>query len=193
MTKVETTELQSHLEKLYACREARAWAADKSPLEAWEQCQRADWMLWWAAKTKANTRHEVVLACCACARTALKYVSAREDRPRLAIEAAERWANDPTPENLSLVRAARRAAGAEAAAAWAAGAAAWAAAWAGAAEAAEAWAGAEAAEAWAAAWAAWAAEAWAAGAAGAGGSQAHIEMCTLIRERLTLPWKGAAK
>lgn len=39
---------------------------------------------------RADRRVGVWLAC-ACARTALRYVSAGEDKPRLAIETAERW------------------------------------------------------------------------------------------------------
>ncbi|MFH2202640.1 MAG: hypothetical protein ABIJ96_05970, partial [Elusimicrobiota bacterium] len=80
-----------------------------------------------------------MLAVAACVRTTLRYVPAGEDRPRLAIEAAEQWAADPTEEN----RAAAETAGAAAeTAAWAAGAAAETAAWAAARAAAEtaAWA-----------------------------------------------------
>ena len=53
--------------------------------------ERADWLLWWAARTPVNLHQSLVLAACDCARTALQYVPAGEDRPRLAIEAAERW------------------------------------------------------------------------------------------------------
>jgi hypothetical protein len=88
----------------------------------------------------------VVRLACQCARTALQYVPNGEDRPRLAIEAAERWADNPTESNRLAAWAAARAAGdaagaaaraagdaagdAAGAAAWAAGDAAGAAAWA---------------------------------------------------------------
>ena len=101
------------LTELGACAEAVKWAGRKTPKKAWETCKRGDWLLWIADKLNVG-RKLLVLAACACARTALKYVPAGEERPRLAIEAAERWADNPTEKNK--------------AAAWAAGDAAWAAA-----------------------------------------------------------------
>ena len=59
-------ELQQHLEKLRACQEAREWAGERTPQQAWDECERADWLLWWSAATGAD-RKEVVLAACACA------------------------------------------------------------------------------------------------------------------------------
>ena len=115
---VPATALQEHLESLGACQEAREWAGARTATETWEQCERADWLLWWAAKTEANTHQQVVLAACACARRALRFVSEGEDRPRLAIEAAERWAAEPTKDN-QRAAAAAEAAAAEAEAAWA--------------------------------------------------------------------------
>ena len=166
---VPATALQEHLESLGACPEAREWAGARTATETWEQCERADWLLWWAAKTEANTHQQVVLAACACARRALRFVPEGEDRPRLAIEAAERWAAEPTKDN-------------QRAAAWAAAEA-----------AAAAWAAAEAA-AWAAAAAAWAARAaaWAAEAAAWAAAAEHKELCVLIRAMLVLPWKEVA-
>jgi hypothetical protein len=73
-----------------ACEEALDWAEGRDYVAAWSECERADWMLWIAAK--ALPRDRVVLTACACARTALKYVPEGEDRPRIAIETAERWA-----------------------------------------------------------------------------------------------------
>jgi len=140
------------LTKLGACTEAVKWAGRKTPKKAWETCKRGDWLLWIADKLNVD-RKLLVLAACACARTALKYVPAGEERPRLAIEAAERWADNPTEKNK--------------AAAWAAGAAgdAGAAAWAAARAAAAAWA---AGAAWAARDAAWAA--------------AHKDMAKIVRK-----------
>ena len=80
-----------------ACEEAVTWAEGKTFAEAWKSCQRGDWMLWLCGKMSGEkswpTRREVVLAACACAETALKYVPKGEDRPRLAIETARRWAD----------------------------------------------------------------------------------------------------
>jgi len=144
------------------CPNAVGWARDYPSLTAaWKACERADWMLWLAGRLCRTVlqRKRLVLAACACARTALKYVPRGENRPLAAICTAERWARGThgvTPED---VRAAWAAAGAAAndAAAWAAGAAAWA--------AARAAAGAAANDA-----AAWAAGA-AAGAAGRAGGR----------------------
>src|SRR5207249_3862074 len=111
-----------HLSQLEACPEALEWAAKRSPLEAWQECERADWLLWWASQTQANTHQSIVLAACDCARRALRFVPPEETRPLAAIEAAEQWAKAPTEANMAkAVRAAQAAA--QAAAAQAAGAA----------------------------------------------------------------------
>ena len=39
-------EFNRFLVKKDACREAVTWAKDKSLEEAWEQCERGDWLLW---------------------------------------------------------------------------------------------------------------------------------------------------
>jgi hypothetical protein len=84
------------LEQLHACKEARTWATGKTLQEVWEKCERGDWLLWLAGRMEGksgwHTRQQIVLAACACAETALKYIPAGEDRPRLAIEVARRWA-----------------------------------------------------------------------------------------------------
>ena len=90
------TKLQAHLESIGACPPAREWAANRTPLQAWNQSPRADWLLWWAAKTDVNSHQDIVRAACQCARLALRHVPAGELRPLQAIEAAERWADNPT-------------------------------------------------------------------------------------------------
>ena len=78
------------LKKLGACEDAVDWASQVSSLgEAWDSCERADWLLWLAART--SRRELVVAAACACARTVLHLVPEGEERPRLAIETAEAW------------------------------------------------------------------------------------------------------
>ena len=146
------------LESLNACEEAREWAKGKSLAGALRACKRADWMLWLLGMESDKlgwlTRPQVVLLACTCAERTLKHVPKGEDRPRLAIEAARRWAHDPTDANREA------AARASAASAWAS-AAAWAAA------------RAAASAAWASAWAAraaWAAE--------------HHAMCDIIRKEI---------
>ena len=185
------TPLQKHLAEIHACQEARGWAAERTAQQAWDECGRADWLLWWAAKTTVNTHQDIVRVACACAWRALRFVPEGEQRPRLAIEAAERWTSDPTPGN-------RRAAAAEAAWEVAASVAVAAAAWEAASEASEAasgaseaaaeaaWEAAEAAsEAAEAAWAAWA-------AAEAAAASEQLAMCQIVRGTLHAPWTEAA-
>ena len=197
MTACKSTKLDALLRKLKACEDASEWAKTQPDLDvAWQSCERADWLLWFAIAAKAD-EGTTRLAICACARTALKYVPAGEDRPRLAIETAERYARgEATDAELAAAwEAAREAAWAAAGAA--AVEAAWAAAWttAGAAATENAAVAAARAAAWAAAtenaasataWAAARAAAWAAAdverAAGAAASAAaNREMCILVR------------
>jgi len=81
------------LESMHACREACEWVGGKSLEEAWETCERGDWMLWLAVKAGVD-RKKVVLAACECARLSLKYIPEEEIRPLRAIEMAEAWADD---------------------------------------------------------------------------------------------------
>lgn len=80
---------------LGASAEARAWASDYPTLrDAWIACDRVDWLLWLVACTLPRER--LVWVTCQIARTALVYVPAGEDRPRLEIETAEAWARGET-------------------------------------------------------------------------------------------------
>ena len=175
-------EFNALLVKFGACNEAVQWAEGKTLEEAWNTCDRADWMLWLVAKIDVTYSPRLRLAACACARTALKYVPEGEDRLRLTIECAERFARgEATQEELSV---ARTAAGASRTA-WAAGVAAWAA------EGASWAAGVAAGAAAGTSRATWAAEgasraAWAAWTAGvAAGAAAGKEMSDLIRGIIT--------
>jgi len=73
-----------------ACQSAMNWLGDRDSARMWAECERPDWLLWWAGQVVS--RQELVLAACDCAETALRYVPEGEDRPRLAIETARRWA-----------------------------------------------------------------------------------------------------
>ena len=78
-----------------ACSEAREWAKGKDLQTVWATCERGDWMLWLLGKmceTKGwPDRKQLVLACCACASRALKYVKKGENHPRNAIRIARLW------------------------------------------------------------------------------------------------------
>lgn len=75
--------LIEHLDDIEACAEAREWVGTRTAREAWEQCERADWLLAWAHRTPVNPYHAV-----AAARRAS--VAAAE----VAAEAAERAVRD---------------------------------------------------------------------------------------------------
>ena len=131
MTNKKTLEL---LRSLEACPMAIDWIErDKLTLrQAWFKCKQADWLIWFANKYKMTSHQELVLVACACAEKALKFVPKGENRPRKAIEAAKKWAKEPTEENRRIAYAAAGAAAyaatgaAAGAAAYAAGAAAYA-------------------------------------------------------------------
>ena len=200
--------LQNHLTTLGACPEAIEWVGAYSSLQdAWDACERADWLLWYAARRGVD-RKLLVRAACACARTALLHIPPGEDRPRIAIEMAERWASGAPAATLKDLRAAADAANAAAdaayayayaayaaadaayayAAAYAANAAAYAANAAADAAYAYAYAAYAAADATYAAYAAaYAAAAYAANAAAATYAAAHRTMCALVRSLIPCP------
>jgi len=186
------TQLQEHLAELDACLEACRWAGDRTAAQAWDECERADWLLWWAAITGRNSHKSIVLVSAACARTGLQYVLAGEDRPRLAIEAAERWAVDPTPQNGAAAGAAAGAARVAARVARVTGAVGWAAAARAACAAGAArWVACAAGDArWVACAAGDAARA--ASAAAEADWDAHQEMCQIVRSMLICPFEEVA-
>jgi len=100
------------LKELNPCDDAITWAERgkfKTLNQAWAKCERGDWMLWlWSKHPKQVTpeiHRKMVLCACEIARKVLNHVSKGEDRPRLAIEAAEKWAENPTEENRAAARA----------------------------------------------------------------------------------------
>ncbi len=48
------TLFQRQLAHLGACKEARAWVADKTFREAWEACEQVRWMWWLAGRVLAD-------------------------------------------------------------------------------------------------------------------------------------------
>ena len=110
------------------CSEAAAWAAAQPSAEAaWSSCDRPDWMLWALSRLPGHPfDREIRWIACDLARSVLHLATPGDDRPRLAVEAAEACLRDPSPETRAEAAAAA-AAGAAAAAARAAAEAAWAA------------------------------------------------------------------
>ena len=89
---------KDQLVTLRACPDAVQWVGKRTAKQAWAECERANWLIWWLGKIGLPQTRLVKLACL-CARTTLKYVPKGEDKPRKAIEAAEAWVKNPTKEN----------------------------------------------------------------------------------------------
>jgi hypothetical protein len=87
-------QLIDKLQSWNACQPALDWLGTRDSDQMWAECDRSDWLMWYAGHVVA--RKKLVLVCCEIARTVLHLVPPGEDRPRVAIETAERWANgDP--------------------------------------------------------------------------------------------------
>ena len=96
--------------KLGTCEEAVKWVGDKDFKKAWDTCDRGDWLIWYIFRTEIGTLRDRIHLLCDCVEPVLKYVPKGEDRPRLAIEAARVYADNPTEENREKLRAAKHAA-----------------------------------------------------------------------------------
>ena len=89
--------MNKNLRLLNPCEDGLKFAESfKTLQEAWDKCERGDWMLWLLGKlsgpSDSSKRKELVLIVCKCARTSLKYVTKGEKRPLIAIQTAEKWA-----------------------------------------------------------------------------------------------------
>ena len=95
------------IQRMGACEEAIKWGEEyDSAGEAWNNCERGDWMLWLCGKLsdKLASRKKLVLTACECARLTLLYVKEGEDRPLKALETAEQWARGENNVTLAMVR-----------------------------------------------------------------------------------------
>ena len=170
-------EFSDYLLSIRACEDARSWCGNKTLSEAWNTCERGDWLLWLAAKHMDKpgwpTRKQIVLAACACAETAQKFANDNGVSAN-TLKIVRLWANGEA--TIEQVREARRAA-----AAAAADADAYAYAYAYAAADADA----DAAAAYAAAYAAAADDA--DDAAAAARNKSRLETAQIVRSMLTIP------
>jgi len=78
------------LRGLGASAEVIEWCEGRGSEEAWRDCQRGDWMLWIASKSRVD-RKRIVRAICDCVEPALRFVPDGEGRPRAAIDTARAW------------------------------------------------------------------------------------------------------
>lgn len=109
------TNLHKLLSKLGACNEAVKWSNGKTLSVAWNECDRADWMLWlvgnMAGREGWPTRQQIMLVACLIAEDALPIFEKKypdDDRVRKCIEVTRAWAKGET--TIEQVREARAAA-----------------------------------------------------------------------------------
>jgi len=95
--------IQKLLEKLSACREGSEWVGDMSASEAWDKCERGDWMLWIVKKQNVDIK-TITMAKVRCARLVQHLTN--DYRSLAALVAAERFANgEITREELAVYAA----------------------------------------------------------------------------------------
>ncbi len=82
------SEFKQRLINLVACTDARNWADGKTASEAWEQCERGDWLLWWSQKENTDLR-QLTLAKAMCAKLVIHLM--KDERSIKAVEAAENY------------------------------------------------------------------------------------------------------
>ena len=97
--------------KYEPCRNGKAFDLQYETMsEVWDKCARPDWLFDILEKHAPLEKEQSVRLAIAFAETCLGKVKAGEDRPRLAIEAAKAWLENPTEENGAAAAAAAYAA-----------------------------------------------------------------------------------
>ena len=71
-----------------ACQEAIEWVGDRTLEQAWNDCERGDWMLWFAEKAGVELQ-PLTLAKARCANLVVHLM--KDERSRNAVEVAERF------------------------------------------------------------------------------------------------------
>jgi hypothetical protein len=101
--KITKNEFLSILKNKRACPEAIKWVKESKTetfIELWNECDRADWMLWLLAtmikEKEWPSRKTVVLCACDCAETSLQFIPENENRPKIAIQTAREWTEGKT-------------------------------------------------------------------------------------------------
>ncbi len=95
---------------LSPCNDAILFAAscDFDAVKAWQTCERGDWLIWllsnvglWRDKAQ---KVEVAIACAEHVLEIFEKKYPDDKLPRLAIETAKKWIENPTPENEEVCR-----------------------------------------------------------------------------------------
>lgn len=79
---------REELTKIDACKEAIEWVGDRTLEQAWNECERGDWMLWLAQKNGVDIR-PLTLAKARCAKLVVHLME--DERSVKAVEIAERF------------------------------------------------------------------------------------------------------
>jgi hypothetical protein len=97
-------EFKNRLIELRACEDAIKWAEGKTAKDAWEQCERGDWLLWWAQK-EGTPLQELTLAKARCAKTVIHLM--KDQGSINAVNIAEKYGlGEATREELDAYAAA---------------------------------------------------------------------------------------
>ncbi|MHA1372072.1 MAG: hypothetical protein ACTSRA_20425 [Promethearchaeota archaeon] len=91
---------KEHLENINACSPAINWVNDRGIKKAFKECQRGNWMLWYAYKNRERLGLEdmklITLAKVKCARLAQHLM--RDERSLKALDVAEKFAQGKATE-----------------------------------------------------------------------------------------------
>jgi len=105
-------ELKKYLKKSGACAEALRWVGDRTLQQAWDECDRPDWMMWLYRRNNPNKKTCVKIAIYAAKLCIENYKNKypADKRPEMAIAAAEKWLENPSEDNARAADAAAKAA-----------------------------------------------------------------------------------
>lgn len=106
--------LARKLKAIGACTEAVEWAKGHKWPDAWQKCERGDWMLWLCGAMQGkegwSPRQQIVLVACDCAELVLPIFEKKypdNKRVRECLETTRKWANgEATIEDVRKARAA---------------------------------------------------------------------------------------
>jgi hypothetical protein len=95
--------MKDKLIEMNACQEAVEWVGDRTFEQAWDECDRGDWMLWLAQKKGVDLR-KLTLAKARCAKLVIHLMD--DERSRNAVGVAERYGlGEATREELDAASA----------------------------------------------------------------------------------------
>ena len=80
---------KTQLERIEACQEAIDWVENKTFKEAWQTCERGDWMLWFAQANKLCGIRILTLAKARCAKLVIHLM--KDERSKNAVYVAEQY------------------------------------------------------------------------------------------------------